>query len=639
MLELHRYPNNPVLKPNTHNSWEAEAAFHGCPFKLGRKIYLLYRAVSLPHYHTGAGTLMRVSDIGLAHSTDGINFTNRQRFIVPEKPWEIYGVEDPRVCQAENKYYIFYTALSTFPFTPQGIRVGVATTRDFVTVDTKKLVTPFNAKAMALFPEKIQGKWTAILTANTDLPPAKIGLATLPTIEHLYNQSFWNRWYKELDKNTLKLQRHDKDHVELGPPPLKTKHGWLVIYSYIRNYYSDQRLFGIEAALLDLKEPQKIIARTTTPLIVPKEIYERYGMVPNVIFPSGALIQKDVLWIYYSAADSVVAAATVKLQELLRFLMRGSQKSNIALSRPVKKPIIEPAASRPWEAKATFNPAAVYLNKKVHILYRAMGADNTSVIGYAKSKDGIKIDERWPEPIYTPRREFEQKKVPNGNSGCEDPRLTLIGQQLYMTYTAFDGKHPPRVALTSIPLKKFLAKQWDWVSPVLLSPPSFDDKDACIFPEKVRGQYLIFHRIGDDVDYAFVPSLQFDGATWIAEHRWLGPRRGFWDSKKIGIAAPPVKIKPGWLMLYHGVSEDDNCYRVGAVLLDSKDPLKILKRTDRPIFEPELDWEINGVVNKVVFPCGNVLINDKLYVYYGGGDKVTGVATCSIDKLLVALEH
>jgi predicted GH43/DUF377 family glycosyl hydrolase len=259
------------------------------------------------------------------------------------------------------------------------------------------------------------------------------------------------------------------------------------------------------------------------------------------------------------------------------------------------------------------------------------------VVGYAASRDGFKIDYRAPTPVYVPREPFEQKLTPGGNSGVEDPRLTKIGDKIYMVYTAFDGKNPPRVALTWIKVKDFLAQKWDWAKPILISPPELDDKDAFIFPEKVKGLYMIVHRSGDDIDAGFSQDLQFRDGKWLEEYRWLSPRRGWWDSKKVGAAAPPIKTKDGWVMLYHGISED-NVYRVGAVLLDLKQPLKIIARTDNPIFEPETDYEKNGQTNNVVFPCGNVLLGKKLSVYYGGADRVVGVATIDFDKLLRVLK-
>jgi predicted GH43/DUF377 family glycosyl hydrolase len=115
-------------------------------------------------------------------------------------------------------------------------------------------------------------------------------------------------------------------------------------------------------------------------------------------------------------------------------------------------------------------------------------------------------------------------------------------------------------------------------------------------------------------------------------------RCSWWDSKKIGAAAPPVKTKDGWVFLYHGVSDDDNVYRVGAVLLDKLNPVTILGRTDDAILEPSMPYEKEGQIPNVFFPCGNVLIGEKLFVYYGGGDSTVNVATIAIDELLRVLK-
>ncbi len=318
------------------------------------------------------------------------------------------------------------------------------------------------------------------------------------------------------------------------------------------------------------------------------------------------------------------------LEELL-----GKNKA-VTLKRAKENPIITPEKKHPWESKSVFNPAAICLQGKVHIVYRAISEDNTSVLGYASSKDGIHIDERLSQPIYVPREPFEQKLQPGAGSGCEDPRLTKIDEKIYICYTAFDG-NLPRVALSWIWAKDFLEKQWNWAKPVLISPADLNDKNAFVFPEKINDKYLIVHRVGYDIDYSFCQTLDFKGDVFLEEQRWIYTRKGWWDSKKVGAAAPPIKTKEGWIMLYHGISED-GVYRVGAVLLDLKNPLKILGRTSNPILEPETPYEKKGLVPNVVFPCGNVVLDDKLFVYYGGGDKVVGVATIELADLLAYLK-
>lgn len=629
---IKRFDKNPILVPNKDHSWEAEAVLNGSPVKKGENIFLLYRAISLPHYHTLAKTRLMVSDIGIAESKDGIQFSDRRRFIIPENSWEQFGCEDPRVTKFEDKYYIFYTALSIYPFQAEGIKVGLAISKDLESIQEKHLITPFNAKAMALFPERINGKIWIVLTVHTDNPPSKICLASFDKESDMWSEDYWNKWYKNFGKYSLPLQRRPEDHIEVGAPPIKTQYGWLLIYSYIWNYFSPQRLFGIEAVLLDLNDPSKVIAKTNVPIFTAEEYYERIGLVPNVVFPSGAMVQDDRIYLYYGAADTTVSLALISLSDFLKKLL-SQGKSSFKFLRFKENPIISSKKENAWETKATFNPAAIYLQGKVHILYRAQSDDNTSVFGYATSTDGMHIDFRLPKPVYVPREPFEQKLTSGGNSGCEDPRLTKIGDKIYMLYTAFDGKNPPRVALSSILEKDFLDKKWNWAKPVLISPPDSDDKDACLFPEKINGEYVIVHRSGDDIDLSLHLHLDFDGGEWLEEYRWIAPRKGMWDSRKVGIAAPPIKTKEGWLVLYHGVS-DDGIYRVGAVLTDLYDLTKIISRTDEPIFEPKTEYEKVGQIPNVVFPCGAVVIDEKIFMYYGGADQVVGVATGEIEKLL-----
>ncbi len=633
MFVVKRSHHNPIIVPDKDHYWEATAVFNMSVVKKGSLFYGVYRAVS-------ATDRMRVpeqiSTIGIGKSKDGRHFKDREPFIVPEEEWEAYGCEDPRVTFFEGQYYIFYTALSKYPFEASGIKVAVAISKDLKKIKERHLVTPFNAKAMTLFPERINGKITVILSVNTDMPPTKIAIAQANNMEELWNPKFWEEWYKDIDKYVIDLKRSQYDHIEVGATPLKTSHGWLFIYSHIQNYFEGSnldRIFGIEAVILDLNNPLKILGRTSGPMLAPRESYELSGYVSNVIFPTGAIIQKGSVLIYYGAADMTICVAYVNLQDLI-----GTMTSKEwHFKRYLKNPIITPNREHFWESKAAFNPAVLRIKNTTHILYRALSDDNTSYIGYASSKDGVNIDERLAEPIYGPREDFESKKISGGNSGCEDPRLTLIGKVIYMCYTAFDGIGPPRVAITSIKKEDFLKKNWKWVKPVLITPPGFDDKDTCIFPEKAKGQYFFLHRVGNEICGDYLKSLDFRTETVKRCIRIIGPRINSWDSVKVGIAGPPIKTKSGWLLLYHGISKSHNTYRVGAVLLDLKDPAIVLARTTDPIFEPEEPYEKIGVINNVVFPCGMAIKNGLLYIYYGGADTVVGVATIKLDIILKAL--
>ncbi len=628
-----RSKRNPILWPNRENAWEAEAAFNGSAVHDHSHVDLFYRAESAPQK---LGDIeLRLSTVGHAISSDGVRFSKREQIITPQYDWERFGCEDPRATKFGDKYYIFYTALSTYPFGPDGIKIGLAEGKDLKNLK-KHPVTTFNAKAMALFPKHVKGKMAAILTANTDKPPAKIGLAIFDHEEEIWSPAYWDDWYASLESHTIPLQRDENDHIEVGAPPIWTEKGWLVIYSYIRNYFHGQKIFGVEAALLDLDDPRKILSRTDLPFLTPEEEYELYGRVPNIVFPSGAYVKKDVLYVYYGATDTTCCLATLSLTKLLEEMA----STTVKLKRFEGNPILVPDRNHAWEAKCVFNPAAFFADGKIHILYRSLSDDDTSYIGYAWSTDGKHIDGRLPDPIYTPSEKFELKTRPGVGSGCEDPRVTLIDDTLYMCYTAYDGVNPPRIALTSIALADFLKQDWKWAKPVLISPPGIDDKDAAIFPKKIKGKYVILHRIGLSMWIDFVDDLkQFQGERWVEGCVLMKPRPTMWDSRKIGIGSPPIETPDGWLLLYHGISKrEDGHYHVRAALLDLKDPTKVLARTKYPIFEPETPYELNGLVPRVVFPCGAILKKTTLYVYYGGADKVVGVATIKIAQLLDQLK-
>jgi beta-1,2-mannobiose phosphorylase / 1,2-beta-oligomannan phosphorylase len=628
-----RYLNNPILLPLKYHAWEAEEVFNGCPVKEGGRIHLFYRATS--NRRNVSGVEMSVSSIG--HAVGGFQkpFSGREQFIKPGDDYDKYGCEDPRVTKLDGKYYIFYTALSRYPFTADGIKVGVGVTRDFKTVE-KHQVTTFNSKAMALFPEKINGKYVAILTANTDQPPAKIALAYFNEEKEIWSKRYWNDWYKNIDKYKLNFNQPAEDHIEMGAAPIRIKEGWLLIYSYIRNYFRGNPTFEIRAVLLDAKNPTKIIGRTENALLVPEEPYEIYGKVPKIVFPSGAYIDGENLHVYYGAADTVCCAARFLLKDVLKDLL-STPENQFSFTRYDKNPIIKPNPKHPWEAKATFNAGAIYEGGKIHILYRAMSADNTSVLGYASSKDGFTIDERLSDPVYVPREDFEKKGVPGGNSGCEDPRLVKFGDRIYMLYTAFNGLVPPGVAVTSISREDFLAKRWNWEKPEMISAAGKDDKDAVFFPEKIKGKYYVIHRLNNGIDIQTCDDLNFERNELSEETGWAEPRPGKFDSRKIGINGVPIKTKYGWLALYHGVSDEDGTYRFGALLLDLDNPEEILARTEDHIFEPLKDYEKKGQVNNVVFSCGSILKDDMLFVYYGGGDTTLNVATVSVKKLLAEI--
>lgn len=635
MFVVRRDPKNPLISPTHTGDWQSQAAFNPSVVETDSGYALYYRALGdsspvIAPFETG-------STIGMAISTDkGETFHSTRQVLAPREDWEAFGCEDPRAVVLDGVTYLTYTALGGYPYGPENIKAAIAVSTDGETFDERHLMTPFNAKAFALFPQKVNGEYAALLTAHTDFSPEYprpiVALARTKRIEDFWDSSFWEKWHADLSAHAIpSLRRSDEDHIEVGASPLYTKDGWLLVYSYIRHYYDEsRRTFGIEAVLLAHDDPTQVIGRTY-PFLVPEEPYERSGMIPDIVFPSSASIRGDALDVYYGGADTVCARASLNLQDLLDTLTGRS-----AVVRAEQNPILVPIPKNPFESRLVFNPAAIDLEGSVHILYRAMGADNTSMIGYARSEDGTEVTDRLPVPIYGPRADFELKRgSPTGNSGCEDARAVVLDGRVYLTYTAYDGVEFPRGAISSIAVPDFLEQRFDcWSEPRLMTPDGVDDKDVALLPESVDGTYLLYHRVNGRICADTLADLEFAERVSTCIDI-MGPRAGMWDSAKIGIACPPLRVAGGWLLLYHGVSEDTH-YRVGAALLDESG-LRVLARSADPILEPVEAYECRGEVNMVVFPCGAVIRKDTLFLYYGGADTVVGVATASVSAIVDAL--
>jgi len=323
------------------------------------------------------------------------------------------------------------------------------------------------------------------------------------------------------------------------------------------------------------------------------------------------------------------------------------KKSSLELVKSSENPVISPKAENGWEAWQTFNPGVILLDNKVHFLYRAVGEDGLSRLGYAVSSDGFKIDKRLPYPVYEhqPKQyQFTIYSYFSGGSwgGCEDPRIVRVDEEdvLYMTYTACD--EGLRVGLTSIKVKDFLQKRWRWKTPKLISQPGEVHKNWVIFPDKINGKYAILHSINPEIAVAYVDSLEFADQKYIQSQHGGKPQmmpKNCWDNWIRGAGPPPLKTKYGWLVLYHAMDElDPGKYKVGAMLLDLNDPTRILHRSPEPILEPNELYENNGFKSGVVYASGAIVKDGKLLVYYGGADSCVCVAYANFEKFIKSLK-
>ena len=330
------------------------------------------------------------------------------------------------------------------------------------------------------------------------------------------------------------------------------------------------------------------------------------------------------------------------------------------LQKYENNPVLTPNSANAWENLVTTNPGAWYENGTFYLLYRAAGNDKEHVIrfGLATSRDGFRFKRESDQPVFTPSQD-------GYDSGCvEDPRIVKFGENYYVTYAYRPfppGEYwkfaddevllPPSDCFTPLAVRRNLGNTAlattkdfrSWRRLGRLTSPCLDDRDVILFPEQVGGRYVMLHRPKEYIGEKYGPKFP---AIWIKfsedllewenkpSHLLIEGIEGTWE-EKIGGSTPPLKTDDGWLVLYHGVDcGGTGLYRVGALLLDLNDPLKVLARTPEPILEPEFDYETEGFYNGCVFPTGNVIVNDTLYVYYGAADRNVGVAVCPVSELL-----
>jgi predicted GH43/DUF377 family glycosyl hydrolase len=301
------------------------------------------------------------------------------------------------------------------------------------------------------------------------------------------------------------------------------------------------------------------------------------------------------------------------------------------------------------------NPAAFVHDGKVHMLYRALGGDGISRIGYATSDDGVHFT-RHDAPAYDPSGEMLRRAADarkrlsyqtltyntvthasgGGWGGSEDPRAVIIDGQVMMTFTSFEGWDNVRIMLSTLGLSDLEQGHFAWSKGIYISTPDQVNKNWVLFPEKIHGKYAILHALTPKISIEYFDSIDSLGERPIVSNNHRSGRPGHWDAFVRGAGAPPIKTKFGWLLLYHGMDPNDGSgvgYRVGAMLLDLNDPTKVLYRSESPILEP-MQWYENDWKPGVVYASGAVIFNDDLIVYYGGGDKYIAAAKMNLDEFL-----
>ena len=293
-----RYSGNPIL--TKHDVPYAVQTVHNAGMvKVKDKYIMWFRS----HLDNGR------SIIGLAESVDGYAFTVRDcPFITPAqagvfREYEAFGVEDPRISCIDGVYYITYSAYSK-----HGVRIGLAKTTDFSSIERISLITEADYRNVVIFPEKINGRYVRLDRPHSAISPWAIW------ISYSKDLIYWG----ESELIMMPVPYH-WDEMKIGPgaTPIKTEHGWLSIYHGVFPTM-DGAIYRLGVALHDLENPAKIIGVGDSWILQPEDPWEVTGYVHNVVFTCGAIAEPDgSVKIYWGGADSVMCVGTAQLDDLV----------------------------------------------------------------------------------------------------------------------------------------------------------------------------------------------------------------------------------------------------------------------------------------------------------------------------------
>ena len=287
-----RLSESPIISPRG-SGWESAGTFNPAVVHRGGKVVLLYRA------QDKSGT----SRLGFAESADGIHFTRRSEPVLsPEMDYEKDGgVEDPRLVQFDDTYYLTYTG-----YNKKDAQLCLATSKDLIHWERRGVIIPANkghwnvrwTKSGAIVPEKIAGKyWMYFLGTSADNND-QMGLASSPDLLH---------WTEATDAPVLPVRagKFDSRVAEPGPAPIVTAKGIVLVY----NGADDKLVYRTGVAVFDRKDPRVLLSRTDVPIFAPEKEWEKVGQVPNVVFAEGMIRQGQRYLFYYGGADAYIGVA------------------------------------------------------------------------------------------------------------------------------------------------------------------------------------------------------------------------------------------------------------------------------------------------------------------------------------------
>lgn len=303
---IKRYKGNPILTKDDV-PYEVATVHNAGIVKHEGEYIMIFRS----HKLNGRSIL------GKAVSKDGYKFTvDPEPFMVPAtegdfKEYEEFGVEDPRIVFIDGEYLITYSAYSRY-----GVRIGLAKTRDFRSIERFSLITEADYRNVVIFPEKFNGLYARLDRPHSEISPWSVWIS--------YSQDlrFWGE-----SKMIMKPVQYHWDEMKIGPgaPPIKTDRGWLNIYHGVFPTM-DGSVYRLGVALHDLKDPSKIIAVGDEWILQPEEVYEITGYVHNVVFTCGAVDEPDgTIKLYWGGADKVMCVGTAVKEELVNACLVNSR--------------------------------------------------------------------------------------------------------------------------------------------------------------------------------------------------------------------------------------------------------------------------------------------------------------------------
>ena len=304
---VRRHPHNPILTKKAI-PYPVETVHNAGIVKHNERYIMLFRS----HLRTGR------SVIGLAESKDGFNFTaHPEPFLLPSETgvfaeYEEYGVEDCRICAIDGEYLLTYSAYSR-----HGVRVALAKTKDFKTVERVSLITEADYRNVVIFPEKFNGRYARLDRPHSEISPWSIWLSYSPDLVH------WGD-----ARIVMKPVTYHWDEMKIGPgaTPIKTGQGWLHIYHGVFPTM-DGSVYRLGVALHDLNDPAHIIGVADEWILQPQDPWEVTGYVHNVVFTCGAVPETDgTVKIYWGGADSVMCVGEADIEDLVCLCLEKSRR-------------------------------------------------------------------------------------------------------------------------------------------------------------------------------------------------------------------------------------------------------------------------------------------------------------------------